>query len=334
MEQTGAILADAHQRVIRYLRISVTDRCNLRCRYCMPPAGVPQLRHDDILRYEELLRCARVAASLGIRKIRVTGGEPLVRKGLVEFIRALAETPGVEELALTTNGTLLRRHAAALKAAGLHRVNVSLDTLRRERYAHITRRDALPKVMDGIEAARESGLLPVKINVVIMRGVNDDEIVDFARLTLEHAYIVRFIELMPLGQEELNGSDDFLSGEEVLARIAERYSLREDKETADPASADRLYRLDGAAGRVGIISPLSHHFCRLCNRLRVTPDGCLRTCLFSEEETDLKPVLRDGGSDEDLAAVFRASVLRKPTGHGRGAGIWRKCNSNMSRIGG
>ncbi|MBN2432741.1 MAG: GTP 3',8-cyclase MoaA [Acidobacteria bacterium] len=327
-------MTDAHQRVIRYLRISVTDRCNLRCRYCMPPEGVPDLRHEDILRYEELLRCARVAVTLGIRKVRITGGEPLVRKGLVPFIGHLAEIRGIDDLALTTNGTLLREYAPALKAAGLRRVNISLDTLQRDRYSHITRRDALPAVLDGIAAAREAGLRPIKINVVVMRGVNDDEILDFARLTLNDPLIVRFIELMPMGQGEWNGSGDFLSGEEVLTRLNASFSLREAAENLDPASANRLYRLDGATGQVGIITPLSHHFCRLCNRLRITPDGCLRTCLFSETETDLKPVLRGGGSDEDLAAVFRRSVRDKPTGHGRVAGVWRKCNSNMSRLGG
>jgi len=334
MEQTAANLTDTHQRVIRYLRISVTDRCNLRCRYCMPPEGVPDLRHEDILRYEELLRCARVAVGLGIHKVRITGGEPLVRKGLVSFIGALADMGGIRDLALTTNGLLLRPYAADLKAAGLQRVNISLDTLRRDRYTHITRRDALPAVLDGITAAREAGLEPVKINVVVMRGVNDDEVIDFARLTLADPLIVRFIELMPMGAGEWNGGDDFLPGEEVLARLRSAFTLRKSDDGSDPARADRLYRLAGAAGQIGIIAPLSHHFCRLCNRLRITPDGCLRTCLFSETETDLKPVLRGGGSDEDLAALFRRSVREKPTGHGRIAGAWQKCCTNMSRLGG
>ncbi|HOT00181.1 MAG TPA: GTP 3',8-cyclase MoaA [Acidobacteriota bacterium] len=327
-------LADHHNRLINYLRISITDRCNFRCQYCMPTKGIPLLNHADILTYEDILRCARIAISLGLRKIRVTGGEPLVRRGVVSLLAELSRLPDLADLSLTTNGALLGHYAAALRAAGLHRVNVSLDTLRPERFATITRQPVLTNVLEGIRAAEAAGLHPVKLNVVTMRSVNLDEIADFAAMTLHHAYEVRFIELMPVGGHAYWDSAQLVPGEEVLQILSKRYELAPLDDPAGAPVSGRLFQIRGAAGRIGLISPMTDHFCRHCNRLRLTPDGKLRTCLFHEAEVDLRRLLRGGVDDEALAGVFRSAVAQKPAGPAGGIGGGWKCTSAMSRIGG
>ncbi len=328
---TQTVLLDRYHRVINYLRVSVTDRCNLRCAYCMPEEGVRPLDHAEVLSYEEILRVARVAVRMGIHKVRITGGEPMVRRGLLGFLGELAAIPGIRDLSLTTNGVLLAGMARDLRAAGLRRVNVSLDTLRPERFERITRRPGLERVVEGIRAARAAGLEPVKVNVVAMRGFNDDEILDFVDFARQEGVEVRFIEFMPAG-----GAWDrrrVVPAAEILDTLLARHPFEPaGRETASGPS--RTYRLpDGT--RVGVISPLSDHFCGTCNRLRLTAAGRLRTCLFSDREVDLRRVLRSGADDRALEAVLRAAVAQKPEGHGMAADA--PCGADrptMSRVGG
>jgi cyclic pyranopterin phosphate synthase len=327
---TLPLLLDRYHREINYLRISVTDRCNLRCVYCMPEQGVPPLGHLDILSYEEILRIARVAVGLGIRKIRVTGGEPLVRRGIVDFVRRLAELPGLSELSLTTNGLLLADMAQDLRRAGLRRVNVSLDTLRSDVFERITRRTGLHRVLEGLDTARRVGLSPVKVNVVAMRGINDAEILDFAAFAQEGDLEVRFIEFMPSDSESWESSR-FLSAGEILDVLRTRYSLERDPEMATGPS--RTFRLPGR-GKVGVISPLSDHFCGTCNRLRLTAEGRLRSCLFSSQEVDIRAVLRNGGRDAALAAAVCHAVHHKPQAHTLSEEGQHKCGLSMNRVGG
>lgn len=326
-------MQDQFGRTIEYLRLSVTDRCNLRCRYCMPEEGVADLSHGDVLRYEELLRVAAAACRLGMRKIRVTGGEPLVRRGIVDFIGQLAALPEQPEITLTTNGILLAEQAEALKAAGLSRVNVSLDTLRPERFKELTRRAGLEQVLAGIEAAENVGLLPIKLNVIPFVDFNTDEIVDFARLTLEHPWDVRFIEFMPISSDLDYASRDSLSmGDvEVHLRTLGELEVLPHQETSGPA---HMYRLPGAKGRIGLIPSVSGHFCGDCNRLRVMADGRVRGCLFDNEETDLKPVLRDGGDDHALERLLLAAACAKPEKHQINGKDFTTPNRRMHGIGG
>ena len=326
-------MKDSYGRTIEYLRLSVTDRCNLRCRYCMPEGGVASIPHGEILSYEELLRVARVAAELGVRKIRVTGGEPLVRKGLVGFIAELAALPGKPEIALTTNGLQLAEMAGDLKRAGLARVNVSLDTLREERFAAITRREGLARVLAGLQAAEREGLAPVKINMVPIRGVNADEIVDFARLIFRHPWEIRFIEFMPVSGGLDYPPESRFSANEILAELS-RLGILLPISRQGPVGPARLFHYSGSCGQVGLIPAVSDHFCAECNRLRVTADGRVRPCLFSIEEIDLKPVLRGGGSAKDLAAVLRMAVDGKPERHRIGEADFRTGDRRMQGIGG
>lgn len=307
-------MQDQFGRTIKYLRLSVTDRCNLRCRYCMPEAGVPELSHGDVLRYEELLRVVAAACRLGIRKVRVTGGEPLVRRGIVSFIAQLAALPEKPEITLTTNGLLLAEHAEALKAAGLSRVNISLDTLRPDRFRELTRRDGLDQVLAGIAAAEKAGMLPIKLNVIPFADFNDDEIADFARLTLEHPWDVRFIEFMPISSDLEYASRDGVLMAEVEERLRALGNLEalSHQETSGPAL---MYRLPNARGRIGLIPSVSGHFCDDCNRLRLMADGRVRGCLFDNEETDLRPVLRDGSDDHALEQLLMAAACAKPEKH-------------------
>ena len=326
-------MLDPFGRSIEYLRLSITDRCNLRCRYCMPEEGVPSLEHGDILTYEELLRIARVGVALGIRKIRVTGGEPLVRRGVVDFIAQLAALPGAPEIVLTTNGLRLAELAAPLKTAGLQRVNVSLDTLRPDRFQHLTRRGGLEQVLAGLTAAENVGLIPVKINVIPLKGVNDDELLDFARLTLQHPWDVRFIEFMPISPDlEFSPAEriPMAAVERQLATLGTLESLPQ-QDSAGPA---RLYRLPAARGCVGLIPAVSGHFCPECNRLRVTADGRVRGCLFGNQEVDLKTVLRSTGDDTALAGLLQAAVGAKPEKHGIGSPEFKAPNRRMQEIGG
>ncbi|MEG0146854.1 MAG: GTP 3',8-cyclase MoaA [Raoultibacter sp.] len=333
-------MKDSHGRTIDYLRISLTDRCNLRCIYCMPEEGVDQLAHKDILRIEEIERAVRVAASMGITRIRLTGGEPLVRKGVVDLVRNIAQTPGIQDVSLTTNGILLPKMAADLKAAGLTRVNISLDTLDAAQFAFITRRGKLEDTLAGIEAALAVGFKPVKINAVAVRSLKQDYLA-FAKLSLDRPLHVRFIEYMPVG--ESSGADgcgwgpqDVVPTEELIdiidaaARAAGLGPLvPADKDRPIGGGPARYYQFEGAQGTVGFISPLSRHFCSECNRLRLTADGEIRPCLFSDDEFDLKEALREG-SDEQVRAVMLQALGAKPDEHHDKVGTQR----GMSQIGG
>lgn len=302
---------DSYGREISYLRLSVTERCNLRCRYCMPPEGVHKLSHHDILSFEELLLAARTAVSMGIRKIRVTGGEPLVRKGVVDFLTRLAVIPGLTQLALTTNGVYLDRMAEELRRAGVQRLNISLDSFRRETFSRITRGGDLERVLAGIAAAERAGF-PIKLNMVVMRGVNDAEILDFARLTLVKPYAVRFIEYMPTIKEQ-GWQSLLVPGSEILDQLSHHFRLTDIDQT-EMAGPSRNYRIDGAVGSVGIITPMTGHFCDACNRIRLTASGTVRSCLFSEREYDLKPFLRF--NDEAAVKVALRRIIRnKPERH-------------------
>lgn len=330
-------MIDGHNREINYLRISVTDRCNLRCMYCMPKEGLSLLGHDDILRYEEILRVVRAAVGLGIVKARVTGGEPLVRRGLIQFLGCISAIPEIIDTSITTNGILLGELAQDLRKAGVSRVNVSLDSLKPERYAEITRGGDVHKVMDGIAAAHKAGLHPIKINMVPLKGVNEEEVLDFARLTVNLPYQVRFIELMPFEKSKADFENGFLSNEHVEEKIRKVYELEEiNSGRGRAAGPAKMFRIKGAAGEIGFISSISEHFCSSCNRLRLTADGHLRSCLFSEEETDLKTPLRAGCSDEELTRLISQSIARKPeqTKSVKGKPALRKCAKAMSSIGG
>jgi len=322
-------LSDSFHRPVNYLRISVTDRCNLRCVYCMPPEGVPLLSHQDVLTYEEICMVAQAASELGMNKVRLTGGEPLVRAGLVKLVSMLTQIRGVDDIALTTNGVLLERFAQELVQAGLQRVNVSLDSLRSDRFAQITRVGQLDDVLRGIEAARSAGLKPVKTNTVVMRGINDDEVIDFAKLTLEGDWHVRFIEHMPFANGDKN-SELLVPASEIKRRVEKLGNL----EPTLPSGGGpaKYFRLPDAKGTIGFISPVSEHFCEECNRLRLTADGKLRTCLFSDEEIDLRQPLREGATVADLKVLIREAVSRKPRMHKLRAGV--TCKRMMTQIGG
>jgi len=309
---------DAYNRPISYLRISVTDRCNLRCVYCMPPEGVAWMPHEAILTYEEIVEVVRAAAELGISKVRLTGGEPLVRLDIEQLVRGISQVPGIDDLAMTTNGILLPRHAAQLAEAGLHRVNISLDSLRPERYESITRGGHLEDVLEGMEAARRAGLDPIKINTVVIRGVNDDEVVDLARKTMEEGWHLRFIELMPVGGGDLIGGrwlDRVVTAEEIREEVESAVGRLEPAKTSVGNGPARYYRLPGAQGTLGFITPISEHFCYQCNRMRLTADGQLRPCLLSDEEIDLRTPLRAGAGVEELKGLLLQGVERKPRAH-------------------
>ncbi len=304
-------LSDSFQRPIDYLRISVTDRCNLRCTYCMPAEGVRLMSHGDILSYEEIYEVAEAAAKLGIKKVRITGGEPLVRVGLPRLIQMLAQIDTIDDISLTTNGILLARYAAELKAAGLRRVNVSLDTLKPDRFKAITRGDNLGDVLTGIEVAKSVGLTPTKINMVVISRINDDELIDFATKTITEGWHVRFIEHMPFGENA--NTFTFVSVAEMRQRLA---ALGELVPCSFKGNGPAQYfRLPQAKGTVGFITPVSEHFCFHCNRLRLTADGKLRPCLLSEEEIDLRQPLRNGTSSTELKRLIKKAVESKPLRH-------------------
>jgi cyclic pyranopterin phosphate synthase len=330
-------MLDNYNRDINYLRVSITDRCNLRCIYCMPKEGLSLIGHDDILRYEEMSRIIRVAVDMGIRKIRLTGGEPLARRGVVDFIASLKTIPDLKDISLTTNGILLADFAGNLFHAGVRRINISLDSLNPEKYERITRGGNLNAVLKGIDEVYRIGYSPIKINIVAIKGFNDDEILDFARLSIDKPYQIRFIELMTIGSADLNQDGKYLSNDVIREKIREMYSLEpvdgERKRIDGPA---RIYRIAGGAGKIGFISPVSHQFCHSCNRLRLTADGHLRACLLSDEETDLKGALRNGCSDKNLADLIKEAIARKPMRHDLACddGHIKKCMKDMSSIGG
>jgi cyclic pyranopterin phosphate synthase len=324
-------LLDTFGRIADDLRISVTDRCNFRCTYCMPAEGLQWLPRAELLTFEEIARLARLFVSLGVSTIRLTGGEPLARRDLHSLIAMLA-AEGVPDMSMTTNGFFLAEHAASLAQAGLRRINVSVDSLLRHRFAEMTRRDALDRVMDGLRAAEAAGLAPIKLNCVVIRGTNDDEVLDFARFARETGYQVRFIEYMPLDADETWAMDRVVPSAEVLAAIEAVHPLEAVQHGPEPATVYRF--ADGAPGGVGVIPSVTEPFCSNCNRIRVTSDGQFRTCLFALEETDLRGLLRDGANDDAVEAAIRAAVERKWAGHAIGAPNFVRPARSMSMIGG
>jgi cyclic pyranopterin phosphate synthase len=305
-------MKDQHGRSIEYLRISVTDRCNFRCVYCMPEAGLAWLPKQDILTYEEITEVVRQLAPLGLRRLRITGGEPTIRPDLVTLIAMLKAVPGIEDIALSTNGVKLPAMARDLAAAGLDRVNISADSLRPERIARIARRTLGFDPVVAARAAVDAGLGPVKLNMVVMRGINDDEVTDFARLTLALPLHVRFIELMPVGEMAHLTADHIVPSDEVLARVATLGVLRPDDGPARGNGPAAYHRIQGGAGTVGVITPMTHTYCGSCNRVRLTADGRLRTCLYGDHEVDLRGPLR---SAEPLEPLFTRALAEKPLAH-------------------
>jgi cyclic pyranopterin phosphate synthase len=326
-------LVDSWGREIHSLRVSVTDRCNFRCRYCMPAEGLEWLERDALLNFEEIARLVRVLAAMGVDEVRLTGGEPLVRRELPTLVRMLAATPGVHDLSLTTNGVLLDRFAGPLVDAGLRRLNVSLDSLSHVRFAEITRRDALDRVLAGLEEAeRYPQLRPIKVNCVAMRGFTEEEVPALAELARRKPYVVRFIEFMPLDADQSWRGDDVLTGAEIRALIEERWPLVEI--AAKASSTARRFRFADGAGEIGFVSPVSEPFCSSCDRIRLTADGHLRTCLFSRREWDLRTPLRDGASDDELARLLRFAVRHKELKHRINEPGFVRASRSMSQIGG
>ena len=333
-------LVDPFQRTITYLRVSVTDRCNLRCIYCMPEEGIEFQPRQEILSYEEIVSIIRVGAAMGLRQVRLTGGEPLVRIGFVDLVRRVSRIPGIEDISLTTNGIALPRYAHELAGAGLRRVNISLDTLRPERFHAITRLGRYEDVLQGIAAARAAGLSPLKLNVVVMIQVNDDEVLDFARTTLEEDWEVRFIELMPFMEEQETCIKDtslvpgFVPMEVIKGQIEAEFGPLEPSQTAVGHGPARYYRIPGARGNIGFISPMTEQrFCESCNRMRLTADGKLRPCLLTDHEVELKAVIRSGGGEEGIRQGILQALHTKPDAHHLGDGSrprWRR----MAQIGG
>ncbi|MFW6081076.1 MAG: GTP 3',8-cyclase MoaA [Desulfosalsimonas sp.] len=324
-------LVDLHNRHINYLRISITDRCNLRCLYCTPGGQVEKMPHDSILRYEEILRLVEVGANLGITKVRITGGEPFVRKGCCEFLEKLTGIRQLTDISLTTNGVLLKRHLPRLKEIGITRLNISLDTLNPARYREITGVNGFNRVQAAIYSALEMGFSPVKINVVAINGVNDDELKDLAELTFSLPVHVRFIEHMPFYSRDDKQRPQLLAPEirERIEEIAPLHSVSR-QENDGPA---RRFRFEGARGEIGLITAVSRHFCSECNRLRLTADGRIRTCLLSNRTTDIKSPLRIGATDDELAGIFLAAVADKPRQHNLDKGFTADLN-RMFSIGG
>ena len=325
-------LIDPYNRHLNYLRISITDRCNLKCIYCVPRDLIPRLSHDDILTYEEILRLVRIGIKLGISKIRVTGGEPLVRKGVYGFLADLSGLDGLADLSLTTNGVSLKANLEKIKAAGIKRINISLDTLNRAKFERITGFNLFDQVWQGIEMALEMGFHPIKLNIVALNGINDDELTDMARLSFEYPLHIRFIEYMPIGESQI-GNSPLLLAPEIKKRISVLGSLIPVANTIDDGPAQR-YHFEGAAGEIGFIHALSHHFCDSCNRLRLTARGRLRPCLLSDHHEDVKEVMRTGGTDEELMEVFFKAVRHKPSDHNLAIHNPSRVCGQMSSIGG
>jgi len=323
-------MQDSFARKVDYLRLSITERCNLRCRYCMPAEGIALRRCAEMLSYEQLLRIADAASLLGIRKVRVTGGEPLVRKGVTGFLRQLCAIPGLDEVTLTSNGLLLAEHAFALHQAGIRRLNLSLDSLDAQTFSAITRGGDLAQVMEGIDAAEKIGLR-LKLNMVVMRGVNDHEIENFAALSLDKPWSVRFIEYMPT-DHDLSWRQRSVSGAEIIARLSKKFVL-EEQPRDNLCGPARPYRIQGATGSLGIITPMSDHFCSSCNRVRVTADGHARSCLLADHALDLRPAL-SSGNPEDLRAILQRVILAKNAHHQLGDARHQPQPFAMNRIGG
>jgi cyclic pyranopterin phosphate synthase len=327
-------LVDSYGRVADDLRISVTDRCNFRCIYCMPAEGLKWLKREDILRYEEIARLARIFVErYGVRTIRITGGEPLVRIKLEELVGMINSIDPTLDITMTTNGVLLREKAQLLKDAGLKRINISLDTLNMQRFHEMARSDQFSRTMDGIQAAREAGLWPIKLNMVVMKDRNDDEVVEFAKLARSEGYEVRFIEFMPLDGDNIWTNEQVVPSLRIQEQIEDLFPLVPVKDTR-PGPATRFKFADGAQGGVGFISSVSQAFCTTCNRIRLTAEGGLRTCLFSLHETTLRDLMRSGVSDDHLGQVIEGAVWRKEEGHLINQPGFIKPGKSMSQIGG
>ncbi|SMC35719.1 cyclic pyranopterin monophosphate synthase subunit MoaA [Desulfocicer vacuolatum DSM 3385] len=320
-------------RTINYLRISVTDRCNLACRYCVPKQDLPFVTHADVARYEELLTIVEAAAELGITKIRITGGEPLVRKGLFGFIKNLSDVPGIEDIAITTNGVLLEKNMDALVASGVRRLNISLDTLSPEIFKQITGKDRHAKVWRGIMAAHDRGIAPIKLNMVPLRGINEDDIEKMARLVLSYPFHVRFIEYMPMGNSGVTMDQQMLIPE-ISARVEAALGSLTPMGKGKHDGPARRFTAKHALGEIGFISPVSSHFCHQCNRLRLTSTGMLRPCLLHNYETDILSIVRNGGTCDDIKSVILETIANKPLQHSLGEKAPEKINSQMFTIGG
>lgn len=325
-------LIDKYNRHLNYLRISITDRCNLRCLYCAPGGLVPKQAHEDILRYEEILRIIRLGVSLGISKVRLTGGEPLMRAGVYEFIKELAAIEGLSDISLTTNGVLLYENIEKIETAGIKRINISLDTLKPKKFKYITGYDFFDQVWAGIEKALALGFDPIKLNVVALKGYNDDEFVDLARLSMTYPFHIRFIEYMPIGNAQMK-SNDYILTPDIKARLRTLGDLIPvtRKRTDGPA---QRYRIQGAKGEIGFIQAMSRHFCHTCNRLRLTANGQLRPCLLSDKQLDIRGPLRGGCSDHELKALFLRAVQYKHESHHFAPGSPFCVHDPMSGIGG
>ncbi|MEN6460044.1 MAG: GTP 3',8-cyclase MoaA [Syntrophomonas sp.] len=326
-------MLDTHNRDINYLRVSVTDRCNLRCRYCMPEEGIGKLEHGDILSFEDITRLMKVAVGVGIRKIRLTGGEPLVRKNITRLVGCIHELPEIDDIAITTNGVLFAGMADELKAAGLDRVNFSLDTMVAEKFKYITRRDDLTEVKQAIFKAVELGMDPVKINTVVIKGFNDNELLDFAELAYSYPLHIRFIEFMPIGDLLFWEKDRIVTTEQIKEKIEQKYQLTPAKFIKGNGPA-KYFTIKGGQGSVGFISPMSNHFCSECNRLRMTAEGKLRGCLYDKREIDLKTALDNNARDEDLRQLFIKAVNLKPSEHHMDDGWGEDNQRKMYQIGG
>ncbi|MDD5773537.1 MAG: GTP 3',8-cyclase MoaA [bacterium] len=331
------MLKDNFGREINYLRISLTDRCNLRCIYCLPTEGVALLPHDDIMTYEEILRFVRIIAGLGVDKVRLTGGEPLVRSGIIDFIKELKKIPGLKDLSLTTNGIIFQDKLEELYKAGLRRVNISVNTLKKDKYLKITgaKNNHFTKIIRGIEEALEIGMDPIKINVVALKGINDDEILDFARLSKDKNLHIRFIEFMPIKERGIDWHGSFIPVETIKLIIENKYGklIPFKKKYGGPADS---FKLKDSKGTLGFISPISSCFCEDCNRLRLTSDGKLRLCLFSDTEVDVKNMIRNGANEKDLINMIKQAVSEKPKQHNLNIknNSFLGCRRTMAEIGG
>lgn len=324
---------DNHGRRIEYLRVSITDRCNLRCVYCMPDGGLDMLEHADILSYEEILRIVGLAARMGITKVRLTGGEPLIRRNVCDLVQRIKAVPGIRSVGLTTNGVRLVDMARPLWEAGLRRINISLDTLNSLKFQKITKRDYFQEVFQGIATAEEEGFAPIKINVVAIRGINDDEIPRFAQWSMEKPYAIRFIEYMPMGHQWERHRSRFLPASKIR-RLLETLGRLHPVESSPLDGPSQRFKFESARGEIGLISGLSNHFCHACNRLRLTSDGKLRPCLLSEHEVDVKTPLRQGCSDDVISSLMREAIAMKPKRHGLELSDHERRLRHMSRIGG
>jgi cyclic pyranopterin phosphate synthase len=326
-------LIDGHGRRISDLRVSVTDRCNFRCQYCMPADGLPWLERAEVLSFEEIERLVSVLAPMGVTDLRLTGGEPLVRREFPQLVEMLARVPGIEDLSLTTNGYLLERDADALVEAGITRVNVSIDSLQKDRFFQITRRDSLPQVLRGLEAiARHKSVWPIKVNAVALRGFTEEEAIPFAEFARSTSFQVRFIEFMPLDGDHAWSPDQVLTGDELRAIIDRVHPIEE--APREPHATARVFRFADGQGEIGFINPVSEPFCADCNRIRLTAEGKLRTCLFSLHETDLRKPLRSGAGDGELERIIREAVWRKELKHHVSEPGFRQPARSMSQIGG